>query len=340
MPRIERFFANQKVSDWTSGGFGGGGGGFSAVGGDTSTYTDPGGTQWVSHAFSATGSFTVFEGAIDAEILVVAGGASGVAIGGGGGGGGFRELTGQPVSATGGPGGNGVYPIVVGAGGAERPTPPSGVPRVNGNPSSGLGFTSTGGGEGGQYNYPQRYGQPGGSGGGMGGTPSGYGSAGSGNSPPVSPPQGNPGGSSQVVIYGMEQGGGGGAGEAGKNGGPWTGATPSSPLGSGGDGAPNVYRYGPGTPVTYAGGGGGYAANGANAVNGPGVAYWPRGGAGGGGWGSSGVPDVHPEYNPSAPNPVAAWPGRHGVANTGGGAGSNVVGSGGSGIVIVRYPIS
>ena len=68
----------------------------------------------------------------------------------------------------------------------------------------------------------------------------------------------------------------------------------------GGDGSPNVYRSGPGSPVTYAGGGG---AGG----DAPGF----QGGAGGGGGGNGGPP---------YPTPPSGN-GEAGAANTGGGGG-------------------
>ena len=58
MPRIERFFANSKVTDWTSGAFGGGGADpFSASGGTSTTH----GVYTVS-SFTSSGTFTVSSG--------------------------------------------------------------------------------------------------------------------------------------------------------------------------------------------------------------------------------------------------------------------------------------
>ena len=116
--------------------------------------------------------------------------------------------------------------------------------------------------------------------------------AGQGNVPPVSPPQGANGGQKQYIAGG----GGGGGGASGGTGG--TGqALPA--------------------PVTYAGGGGGFA-------------YWPgydagTGGSGGGGKGSS---------HGQGPNQSA----QAGTDGLGGGAGGSAGLRGGNGRIIVRYP--
>jgi hypothetical protein len=272
------------------------------------------------HTFTGPGTFTVSNagnslGSNSVEYLVVAGGGGGVVRGGGGGGaGGFRQnypsptIAGLPVSVT-------TYPITVGGGGSGVsalcvPTPQGG----DGNPSIFSTITSTGGGGGGSSNSPAPLsnGKPGGSGGGRGG--SGCGShpvGGLGNTPPVSPPQGNDGGGGAPG----NSAGGGGAGAVGT-----PNPTPGSVNGTaGGAGLANSIT---GSPVFYAGGGGGGG-------NGPGGSPGP-GGNGGGGPGGT----------------VPGGAGTAGTVNTGGGAGGGgwapgagggAGAAGGSGIVVIRY---
>ena len=138
---------------------------------------------------------------------------------------------------------------------------------------------------------------------------SGSGGSGAGNSPSTSPSQGNNGGASV--------GGGGGAGGGG------AGGVGSSPTGStGGAGGPGATSSISGSSTYYAGGGGGGTLNGGGIV----------GGAGGIGGGANGQQGGNPG-------------GFSGTTNTGGGGGGGgpnsygpaVGGSGGSGIVIIRY---
>jgi hypothetical protein len=157
--------------------------------------------------------------------------------------------------------------------------------------------TITSAGGGGGGSRNTTPGLSGGSGGGGGG-PSGTGGAG--NTPNTSPSQGNAGG-------GVASGGGGGASAVGAN-----GSDPNG--GNGGNGSASSIT---GSSVTYAGGGGGAQA--------PSVAS--QGGTGGGG-------------NGGAAGPLAPT---NGTTNLGGGGGAesnnNVSngGSGGSGIVILKY---
>lgn len=388
MPRVERFFAGTDVKDWTGGSIGGGGGcdldDLVATGGTTNPYTD-----YLSHKFTSSGNFTVTEGSGVVEILLVGGGGgagrswSAYDGGAGGGGAGGFVVTTATVSSTGGPAGDGVYPIVIGAAGA------GGVYPYVGGSTIGLGATAYGGGGCGPGIYQ---GVDGASGGG-----------GSGTAHPVWRPPGGQGVDSPIYIYpynkggaGMradpysnvpgdtgqgfdggfggwlapplghpsEQSGGGGGGAGGYGQSALNLPTPSFPglyitpgptagnVGAiGGPGKANVYETG--SPQTYAGGGGGSRSDG-----GP----FGAGGAGGGGaagiyntdpWG--GPPTIAPGPFPSgtAP-PVGAggpggWGGLNGAANTGGGGGGGAVhapasggdaygGSGGSGIVIIRYP--
>ena len=273
------------------------------------------------HTFTGPGTFTVTQVADCSAnnavgyLVVAGGGGTGRSFGGGAGAGGFREgrtnpvtpytasplvTTGHTVSAQG-------YPITVGAGGAKAtPSGPANSAQ-DGSNSVFSSFTSAGGGGGGHYsntvNTPtpnfQAQGRAGGSGGGAGdGNPN----AGSGNTPPVSPAQGNNGGAGASPG---RSGGGGGATAAGQ-----AGASPGN-AGTGGAGATTHIT---GSPAAYAGGGGGYG----NPLGGQ------PGGTGGGGDGGN--------------------PGQAGTANTGGGAGgtgttpnTDMTGTGGSGIVIIRY---
>jgi hypothetical protein len=271
------------------------------------TFTGPG-TFCVSCSGNACGSSTV-------DYLVVAGGGGGAAPdGGAGGAGGYRESSGTasgcysvsplgtfvpalPVSVTG-------YPITVGAGGN------GGNPGSNGSNSIFSTITSSGGGKGGNY---QTSGSAGGSGGGAGRDGS---SPSTGNTPPVSPPQGQPGGGSNPPSYGVQDwngsGGGGGAGAAGGDG---VGNGSSGPAEFGGNGGNGVSSSITGSSVARAGGGGG--ASQSNLPAGLG-----SGGLGGGGNGGN--------CNTA----------QSGTANTGGGGGgapNTTAGSGGSGVVIIRY---
>lgn len=252
-------------------------------------------------AFS--GNYTLSE----VEVLVVAGGGGGGGWGGGGGGGGViynKSYSVTPGSA---------ITVTIGNGGS---------PGSNNYTSGGDGgnsvfgvLTAIGGGGGGHYN--NNNGRPGGSGGGGGGAESntyslvsfgGAGTTGQGNSGGRG--GGRPGGGNYYPG-----GGGGGAGEPGYN------FDVNLGLGGkGGDGLPfNIsgrLRY-------YGGGGGGHTDGGfAN----DGTSF---GGKGGGGRGGS--------YR-------TARRGLDGAPNTGGGGGGAYgttagyeCGTGGSGIVIVRY---
>jgi hypothetical protein len=291
------------------------------------------------HSFTGPGTFTVTSagtpgGSTTVDYMVVAGGGGGAARhGGGGGAGGFRESVPSPAAWTASPLANpgGAlpvsvqgYPITVGAGGAGATTGPGNTPPetlgVQGNNSIFSTITSTGGGSsGGPSPVGQGPGKPGGSGGGgswTSGTPA---SGGSGNTPPVSPSQGNPGGTYTNPANYIGSGGGGA-----------TAAGGGTPNNVGGAGATTSIS---GSPTSYAGGGGGGSySNGTPDPAAPGA-----GGLGGGGQGSRG----------SNQSPTARV--TNGTANTGGGGGgggaectpgiviSNNAGSGGSGIVVIRY---
>jgi len=258
------------------------------------------------------------------DYLIVGGGGGGGSpqLAGGGGAGGYRETPGTSTgSYTASPIAGSVcavcgtvttYPIVVGGGGPGGVCtgPGTGGPGVEGNVSSAFGQTSAGGGTGGGLNS----GDPGGNGanGGGGGGNNNPTTGGTGNTPPTSPAQGNDGGAGRTVPGCRGGGGGGGAICAGQPG------QPPYQGGNGGDGATSSIT---GSPVTRAGGGGG-AGN---------AASNPQGGAGGGGGGGS--TSGNPPYRGTA-----------GTDNTGGGGGGGGqgpnnpgLGTGGSGIVIIRY---
>jgi hypothetical protein len=265
------------------------------------------------HTFTSPGTFTVTQlgnsptiptgGPSNVDYLVVAGG------GGGGGGFGCGSFSGGGGGAggfrTSFPSPAGVtpvavqgYPITVGAGGPGASSPCGNDVATPGNNSVFSSITSAGGGGG-------RMGRTADSGGSGGGTTNYIvgGTAGLGNTPPVSPPQGNPGGLGTARC----SGGGGGASVAG------------NPNKNGGNGTANSIT---GSSVTRAGGG---SAGGWN------YAAAGTAGTGGGGTGGSGGAN-----------------GGNGTVNTGGGGGGagpiNVAGqplrcggTGGSGIVIIRY---
>jgi hypothetical protein len=270
-----------------------------------------------THVFTGPGTFTVTNagqptGSTSVEYMVVAGGGgSGKCYGGGGGAGGYRQnypsptTAGLPVTAT-------SYPITVGSGGGTAASPAR--PGTKGSDSVFSTVTSTGGGFGATWSpspgFPGGGGGPGGSGGGGGGSginqPPGPGGAG--NTPPVSPPQGFPGGQgSGPGQYGSA--GGGGASAAGAQGSSAGGCNggAGSPIATVvfGPTSPSYGTPGPAPGRYFAGGGSGYGN--------------PTGGGGVGGGGNTGP-----------------TPGANGVVNTGGGGGAEQ-GSGGSGIVAIRY---
>ena len=275
------------------------------------------------HTFTGPGTFTVCSVASCAannivSHLVVAGGAGGGGFGGGGAGG-YREVknpvtpyTASPldgystpanrvtVTAT-------AFPITVGGGGSGNTS--NRTKGSNGNNSVFSTITSAAGGAGGAFGpsaqVPGNNGGSGGGGGALESSPYPGGSGGTGNTPPVSPAQGNNGGAG-APSGGAYGGSGGGAGAAGST-------SPGS--GNGVDGGAGVTSSINGTPTARAGGGGGAGGN--------------PGGSGGSGGGGNGAP---------GPAPTT---GANGTDNTGGGGGGNYVcataGSGGSGIVIIRY---
>jgi hypothetical protein len=300
-------------------GFGSGGSSFAGIEATGGTITEDG--DFKVHTFTGPGTFQITAMGDDTntvDYMVVAGGAAGgVGTGssytaGGGGAGGFRFSfpnaidAGMPVSAT-------SYPVTIGAGG----TNPGGDDAQGspGNPSVFNGITSTAGGGGGsgpnEPSGPGESGFAGGSGGGGGGR---IGSGGAGNTPPVSPAQGFAGGPSDIP--------GGGAPYVGRNAGAGGGGATSVGVtnNQSPDQAGKVLAIAGAAPVrtNWAGGGAGSQANGTtNSV--PALQGVPYGGG-------QGVPNSNPS--------------RNGVANTGGGGSGGypvTLGTGGSGIVVIRY---
>jgi hypothetical protein len=314
----------------------------------------------------------------NAEVILIGGGGGGGAgrpgispswdsgAAGGGGAGGFLQTN---ITLT-----SGSYLISVGGGGAGTPNSTTTERGIPGSNTSAFGLVAIGGGGGGSASGPVASGLSGGSGGGAGAQAQVTVTQGSAGSSLFS--QGSPGGPSRYVLAlaGMAGGGGGGAGGAGQispqrmvyfntlryyggEGGigksiPWIPA-------SYGQAGPQPGRY-------FAGGGGGASLS--DAYNGPGTEpAWtsPNGnvvmmgglaGIGGGGQGSGYIRNTPTDqFWYFANNMIYATSGN---VNTGGGggagswdaqnpdtppAGLNQRGagpgmSGGSGIVIIRYP--
>jgi hypothetical protein len=290
-----------------------------ASGGNTIT-TD--GTYW-SHTFLTSGTFTPIT-TLSCDYLVVAGGGGGGGGAGsvaaaGAGAGGFRTGTAFSVTAI-------PYEITIGAGGSGGPGATAGGAGTNGSNSTFSSITSTGGGTGSTQSgvNPGGAGGSGGSGGGGSWNFSG-GIAGPGGAASPSG-QGNVGGTGNQSRGGA---GGGGAGQAGSSSVSNSFFDGQSGF-NGGNGLSNSYS---GSAVTYAGGGGGGGQSPDTTTRSGG-----SGGTGGGGAGGTAIG--------SGTNSATA--GGNGSANTGGGGGGGSVansvtfgagGSGGSGIVIIRYPV-
>jgi hypothetical protein len=315
------------------------------------------------HKFTGPGTFTVssISGTPANNVvdyLVVGAGAGGGAgspnwtQGGGGGAGGYRTFVSNPTtSPKNAPAGITVtatsFPITVGGGGAGGTPPCAAGGGSAGNVSTFSTVTSAGGGGGGAYSLPNCQGASAGASGGGGGnacTPPGT-AGGAGNTPPVSPPQGNAGGAANRAFAGPSSstnmaGGGGGANAVGADG---TGSGPVTPTAKGGNGGAGEPNYITGSNVTYAGGGGGGGAGVCSSGN-PGYGGGGLGGAGGGGNGVTAGRTLN--CIPWSPTST----GEAGTANTGGGGGGGGAvgdsvtpefgiggGTGGSGVVIIRY---
>jgi len=291
------------------------------------------GIQYRVHTFTTEGfgSFQVLRGG-QVEYLVVGGGGSGGSRHGGGGGAGGVFVGSLNVTIQ-------SYTIQVGAGGVGTTSTTIGN---NGNSSSVFGITALGGGRGGTFQAAINSTSAGGSGasggGGAGLSGTGTNAGGSGTSG-----QGNPGGIGIGPNPPITAGGGGGAGSIGQN-------AVGNNAGNGGAGTlVNI----DGNSFYYAGGGGGggyYAAEAAgNGGSGGGGGGGNNNGTVGAGGGSA--RNVGSSGLKSGGNGGNGNNGGNGGANTGsggGGAGQNADvpattttfgGTGGSGIVIIRYRI-
>lgn len=299
---------------------------------------DEGGFRY--HRFNTSGTLTV-QGSGEFDYLIVAGGgAGGQRSGGGGGAGGV--LNGTKTVTT------GTYNIIIGAGGASVQTfDPA---QRNGNNSSALNLTAVaGGGGGGPKLYTtgvgefSHHGQNGGSGGAGGpGNPAVHGDG--------IPGQGHGGaGTNQGTTPAnvLAGGGGGGAGEPG-----FPNFTQFAPIEDGtifgylmGGNGGNGRIWPPGSNTRYGGGGGG----GAGIRTTGGRSYTGTVGQGGDGGGGAGGRGRASEASFFGSDEIPPSPG---AVNTGGGGGAmgasgssvnfpaiNLGGSGGSGVVIIRYPL-
>lgn len=301
--------------------------------GETAPFVMSGGTKltpgdgYVYHFFTSTTSITYYPNcspfSID-MVLVGGGGNSTGTLAGGGGAGGFRQVS---VNLP-----NPSYPNTIKVGGAGGFSYAFGVysPMGGTNPSGNPGQAAAGA-----------------SGAGGGGLNPQYGGSGPINSYPT--PIGNPGGDSFCTPTNLRgAGGGGGADEPG---GSPPGPNPSNSQRSGGGGGDGKYVVGWPIPPSYghskpdgtsptiyqyfSAGGGGCSVR----TPAPPVSFVFGGGGGRGGGGDGGIYDTTPSSNPSNAS--------NGDANTGGGAGGPAGFSpppsnytyGGSGIVIIRYPV-
>ena len=308
------------------------------------------GITYRSHTFLTAGSSGTFNwtGAGNrgqqVDVLIVAGGGQGGGnvgtqsggCGGGGGAGGVRQLINYPLA-------DGAYTITVGSGGSGNNS--SSQNGANGGNSSAFGFTLDGGGGGGWTDDKSviYHGSAGGSGGGsaggdvQSGNPTGTNSAGYHLGGVSQGGQGHAGGQGTGRTQGDYAGGGGGAGCAGHPGRDSVGA------GSGGAGIRNNFRTG--SAQYYAAGGGtgnggsgnitmnnGQSSNGTGSYQGN-IVQTHVHTAGPGHMGGSNMPGN---------GGGGVFSGGSAAANTGsggGGANNGAGGPGGSGIVIVRYPI-
>ena len=310
------------------------------------------------HVFTSSGTFSVTDGPLSIEYLLLGGGGGGGdsqgGAGGGGGAGGF--ITGPETAddATN-------YTVTIGAGGmgASPPVSTDGIAGVDTTLSgTGISVTARGGGAGGRTDAPTTTPSDYASGGGAGANSSDGAAAGPGG--------GYGGGASSPSNDGFAAGGGGGAGGAGT-----AGATPNPPnaavAGDGGLGRqiPATFRNptsslgypGPTGPVPGTNPGGDQSGN-----------FWVAGGGGGGVGeyqpapqtdlvnGKGGGPGAPADGWAGAGNGGEAWSpfdtypyiGTDGAVNSGsGGGGGGYPGTtprqyfgaaGGSGLVLIAYP--
>jgi len=263
------------------------------------------GVTYRVHTFTAVGTsaFTVAAadpGAAVEYLIVGGGGGGGGRHGAGGGAGGLLTNVGvDPLPVS-----AQTYTVAVGGGGVGGPA--GGGGGASGANSSFAGLVALGGGGGGAHDGGTP-GKDGGSGGG-GAATHGRGLG--------APGQGHHGGFG-VGDPNWNHGGGGGAGGLGVS-----GTTTTQ-----GDGGPGLLSAITGAPVYYAGGGGGGGHN---------IAATKRGFGGIGGGGDSGLPGTQ---SPGQPGVNGLGGGGGGAATTSGGSSSTYGGVGGSGLVIIRYPL-
>jgi hypothetical protein len=205
--------------------------------------------------FTSNGTFSVANGSIQADVLLVAGGGGGRQVGGGAGGVIYDDL--RSIS-------EGSYSIAIGGGGGTS----------NGSDTTGFDMTATGGGMGAiQNNFN---GNSGGSGGG-GGRDSSTGGSSTQTSNNGGTGYGNKGGNASGTGYGGG-GGGGGAGAAGGN-----GQGNGQPSGErGGDGGIGLNTWSSWASATGTGDSGYYAGGGATPTIPGGAGDGSRGLGGGG----------------------------------------------------------
>ena len=260
------------------------------------------GSYWY-HAFRTTGKF-VPKQSLTVDVLQIAGGGSGGTAygnqaGGGGGAGGYQLFTSQSVSTA--------QTVTVGAGGAGVGTSTLSAGNNGSNSQFGSLTASVGGGRGGSYSTAPAIGGSGGGGGNQGSNTTGAAGTSS---------QGFAGGNGSPNAN-AGAGGGGGAGAVGSN-----YSTANGGNGGAGKTTEASWLYATGTGVSgYIAGGGGGTKGADGSVNG-------TGGSGGGGAGNSNADGLYGTIN---------------TGSGGGGAYGDVPyytsGVGGSGLVIVRYPI-
>lgn len=317
--------------------------------GGTITTANVGNVTYKIHTFTTTGNTQVFSvysapANFQIEYLVVGGGGGGgMDMGGGGGGGGVLSGTANITAPM-------FFQVNVGAGGWGAPGggqyrgdgvgPQPGahqftIPATNGANSSltggNISVIAVGGGAGGSSYYQYTPG-PTGNSGGSGGGASGYSDGGTRAGGTGTAGQGSDGGMGGGQYY---SGGGGGAGGPGR---------PSGQTGREATGGPGILNSILGTPYYWGGGGGGAAYS---------FGVGGDGGVGGGGGGAVGTTFGGKGYNNGSPGGGGSpgsqtnTPGGNAAPNTGGGGGgsahynaNNPGGNGGSGIVVVRYPIT
>jgi hypothetical protein len=258
---------------------------------------------------AVTCQWTIPDGVISVDYLIVAGGGGGGSDNAGGGGGG-GVLSGTMSLDPDTP--NSTFSIVVGAGGAASGNNNANL-QTNGGDSSAFGLTAFGGGQGGNGQPGARAATSGGSGGG------GHGENFSGSNPSTAGAngiagQGNKGGNGNTSSTSGQGdgGGGGGAGAAGVD------AASGNP-GAGGAGFQSNIT---GTTLFYGSGGGGGTHRSSGSSRRSGAGGSSSGGGGGGVLGHENGGD-----------------GEDGFGGGGGGSATTSFsgGAGGSGVVIVRY---